>query len=488
MTERMRILLVEDEIAVVREISGLLESRCVAEISIARSRDTALGLIDSDENYDLIVCDLRIPTSDGGLDVSEDHGLHVHDAARERHPGTPCIFFSGFVTLENVGARLAAGPSVDLLGTGEGRALVNYRPKSQQPEFLEEVVELASGLSDLDVLEIEYPGGLTLSNHKERTLRLYARRLRGTRIVVFTLGGLSGASVLRCELFDASQSSVGLVVAKVDLISGVKTETERYHQYVGPNLGVGAFVPLVGEILYGCGRYGAAFYTLAPDGHRDLFDLTAIRAPEAASAVVRLKTALNRWEARGAQSVVSVGDLRSVRVSDEQLSSFVDDLDEIGWRDVEAVNLTMTRAVQHGDLHGRNVLIDAEGRPLIIDYGDVGLCSAVLDAVTLELSLLFHSEHPDLRGWPTLEQAFNWFHLDDYVLESPVRDVVVACREWAMSAGTPLELAAVVYAHAVRQLKYPDTNKPLALAIAKAAADVVMATDGGLGGLPSHFR
>ena len=455
MTERMRVLLVEDEIAVVREIKDLLESRCAAEITVAHSRDTALGLLDREEDYDFIVCDLRIPASDGGLDVSEDHGLHVYDTARERHPGTPCMFLSGFVTLDNVGSRLAAGPSVDLLGTGEEWPLVQFRQKSHLPEFLEEAVKLASGLNDLDALEIEYPGSPTLSNHKERPLRLYARRLSGTRIVVSTLGGLSGASVLRCELFDTSQSSVGLVVAKVDLISGVKTETERYRQYVAPALEVGAFAPLADEILYGCGRYGAAFYTLAADGHRDLFDLTATRVPGVASAVVRLKNALNRWETRGAQYEVSVGDLRSVRVSDEQLAPFVDDLDEIGWRDVEAVHLTMTRAVQHGDLHDRNVLIDTEGRPLIIDYGDVGLCSAVLDAVTLELSFLFHSEHPYLRGWPTLEQAFNWFHLDEYLRESPVRDVVIACREWAMSAGTHLELAAMVYAHTVRQLKYP---------------------------------
>ena len=472
----MRVLLVEDEEAVVKEIIGLLESRCAADVSVARSRDAALSLINDEEDYDLIVCDLRIPTSDGGLDVSEDHGFRVHDAARKRHSGTPCIFFSGFVNLENVGQRLATAPSVDLFGTGKLWPLVDVRPKHEQPEFIERAAELAAALGDIDAMELDLSESGPLSNHEARPLRLYARRLGGTRVAVSTLGGLSGAKVFRVEIFDASQSSVGWVVAKVDVISKVVDEIARYSKHVAPALGIGAFAPLAGEVLHASGRFGAAFYTLAVDGHNDLFDLVTARPSEAAAAVVRLKDGLSAWGRGQAQSVVSIGDLRSARVSDERLASFTDKLDKIGRRRVEAVRLDVTMAVQHGDLHGRNVLVDAEGRPLIIDYGDVGLGPAVLDPVTLELSLLLHDEHPDLSGWPTREQAKNWFNLDHYVRDSPVRDVVLACREWATSAGTDLELAAMVYAHAVRQLKYPDTDKGLALTLAEAAAVAVLAS------------
>ena len=58
------------EETVATEITGLLETRCSAEIRIARSREGALAIIKLDEDYDLIVCDLRIPTQDGGLDVA----------------------------------------------------------------------------------------------------------------------------------------------------------------------------------------------------------------------------------------------------------------------------------------------------------------------------------------------------------------------------------------------------------------------------------
>ena len=474
MTQHMRILLVEDEKAVARRIRKSLTARCSAKVDVACSRDTAIELANRDVDYDLIVCDLRIPTAKGGLDLSVDHGIYLHDTLRKVHSGTPCVVFSGFATLENMRQRLADGPTVDLFGTRKSRRLVYVQRKSEEPEFLERATELSAELRELDGLDMEHPEDMMISKYISRPLRWFARRLGGTRLVVSALGGLSGARVFRCDILD-SQSSVGLVVAKVDLIAEVQSEIERYRQYVAPALEVGAFAPLADEVLYGCGRYGAAFYKLAADGYRDLFELVANKVTDAASAVSRLQNDLNSWKVHRSQFTGSIGDLRSERVSDEQLGAFVDDLDEMSWQTVESVNLTVPQVVQHGDLHGRNVIVGTEGNPLIIDYGDVGLDSAVLDAVTLELSLLFHMDRPDSGGWPTLEQASNWFQLEEYVSGSPVGNVVIACREWARSVGTRLELAAIVYCHTVRQLKYDDTDKALVLAIAKAAVDEIIA-------------
>ena len=453
---RMHILLIEDEIAVARQLGKALESRCAASIDIAYSREAAIDLATSDIDYDFIVCDLRIPTSNGALDPSVDHGLYVHQVLRERLPGTPCMLFSGYATLENVRRALTGGPTVDLYGTREEHPLVDVRLKREQPELLKWASEIASELHELDNLEVESAEDIEMTQYKARPLRVFARRLGGTRIGVSALGGMSGASVFRCEVFDSLRSTRGLVVAKVDLISEVESEINGYRNYVVPSVEIGAFAPLADVVLHGCGRYGAAFYKLAANGYKDLFDFAANSVSEAAVAVRRLKDTLNRWGIRGPQSTVSIGDLRAARVSDTDLAVFAADLDEIGWRGVEAVRLTMSQAVQHGDLHGRNVLIDVEGRPLIIDYGDVGLSSALLDAVTLELSLLFHSEHPDRGGWPTLGQAHNWFHLEEYVRESPVREIVIACREWALSAGTRLELVlTIVETPRSRSVKIP---------------------------------
>ena len=283
----MHILLIEDELAVARRICKALESRCEASIDIAYSREAAIELASSDIDYDFIVCDLRIPTSNGGLDLSVDHGLYVHHMLRERFPGTPCMLFSGFATLENVRQALAGGPTVDLFGTLEEHPLVDVRRKSEQPEFLEWASEITSGLHELDDLEVESVEDIEMTKYKSRPLRVFARKLGGTRIVVSALGGLSGASVFRCEVFDSLQSPRGVVVAKVDLIPEVESEIRGYHNYVVPSLEIGAFAPLAGEVLHGCGRYGAAFYKLAANGYRDLFELVANRVPEAAAAVRR---------------------------------------------------------------------------------------------------------------------------------------------------------------------------------------------------------
>ncbi len=88
------------------------------------------------------------------------------------------------------------------------------------------------------------------------------------------------------------------------------------------------------------------------------------------------------------------------------------------------------------------------------------------------MSLLFHLNGP-LRGagegfgaWPTAEQATIWGNIDAYVVGCPAEAFVRACRAWAhRSAAGQREIAATAYSYLVRQLKYDDTNKELALAL-----------------------
>ena len=126
----------------------------------------------------------------------------------------------------------------------------------------------------------------------------------------------------------------------------------------------------------------------------------------------------------------------------------------------------------HGDLHGENVLVARDGSAVIIDYGEVGEGTVSLDPVTLELSLLFHPKGPLRPGgagfgaWPTEAQAAIWGDLDCYVAGCPAEAFVRECRAWALhSAAGRREIAATAYSYLVRQLKYDDTNKELALAL-----------------------
>ena len=470
----MRVLLIEDEESTIQQIRRRLETACHAVVDVARSRDTALDNLNSGKDFDLIVCDLRIPTRDDSLDVNEEHGLRVHDVAREKNPGTLSVFFSGFARLDNVGRRLSTAPSLDVFGTGQTWSLVAEYPKSKQPEFIRWATKLSGALADLDQIEISDSTKCLDNEFEARTLRIYAKRLGGARIVVTKLGGLSGAKVLRFEISDPAGATVGSVVAKVDILARIEDELARYQQHVAPILGIGTFAPKAGEVCHGCGRFGAAFYTLAENGYQDLFDASISDVATCIVAVNHLRNSHSEWKGIAVNSKQPVSSIRSSYMSDEEFAPWIHDLGKSRVKRVEEITILVKKTIQHGDLHGLNVLVDTDGRPLIIDYGNLGQHPAEIDPITLELSFVFHADHPELGGWPTVKQGSSWFNLTDYTRGSRLGEVVKACRQWATTTSTRQQLAAVVYAHTVRQLKYKDTNKPLALAIAKAAMEKVI--------------
>ena len=464
----MRVLLIEDEQLTVDQIVGYLEAECQAVVKVARSRDSAIAALNGDDDFDLIVCDIRIPTQDGSLDVQEQHGLRVHDEAKTKHPGTFRRFFSGYARLDNVGRRLSEGASLDVLGTGEIQALVEVYPKEKQPEFLQWTRKLSRDLKELNTIDI-IGTSPHLNEFEARTLRIYAKRLQGSLILTENLGGLSGATVLKARILDNSEAPVGLVVAKVHRRHRIEDELQRYQQYVAPLRPVGTFAPLADKILYGCGRFGAAFYTLAANGYSDLFKLSTTDISRALNAVLHLRDSYEKWSSQGTESPTTIGELRALYINDTQLAAWLKHLNADRIKSAERLDISLTENVQHGDLHGHNVLVDDRGRPLIIDYGNIGSHPAALDPVTLELSFVFHADRPELGEWPSVDHASHWFDLNRYTRNSPIRDIVRACREWASTAATEQQLAAVVYAHAMRQLKYDDTRKRIALAMADAA-------------------
>jgi hypothetical protein len=101
---------------------------------------------------------------------------------------------------------------------------------------------------------------------------------------------------------------------------------------------------------------------------------------------------------------------------------------------------------------------------MIIDFGDVGISLASADAVTLELSTVFHPMHAQLpTGWPSMTHMSSWLQVDVFAAESSFAAFIQSCRQWAVAeAGSREEIVAVAYAYALRQLKYPGTDKELA--------------------------
>ena len=61
--------------------------------------------------------------------------------------------------------------------------------------------------------------------------------------------------------------------------------------------------------------------------------------------------------------------------------------------------------------------------------------------------------------------------------KSPFPEFIKACRSWAFGVSAEAgdgALYAVAYCHAIRQLKYEEKNHPLAIEIAKCAANKLL--------------
>ena len=103
----MKVLLVENDRTLIRALVEELRAIPI-EVSVAESRDSAFSALE-DSDFDLVTCDLKIPSQDGALDEDVQHGFAVSNRVAEISPGVPVIILSAFGTLEMV--RLAGMPT-----------------------------------------------------------------------------------------------------------------------------------------------------------------------------------------------------------------------------------------------------------------------------------------------------------------------------------------------------------------------------------------
>ena len=465
----MRVLIVEDEehvAARLDELLGGLKPR--VDTVIASSRSSGIEALQSDE-FDFILCDLRLPPHDGGVDVDEAHGLAVHSEAKTVCPGTPCLFFTGIGTSENVREQLSAGGTQDVFGTGEDYGMTRFLTKDKFLSCVERLESFNSELAVLDAIELKISGNNSgLDPIEGRALRLLARSLGGTSIEASSLGGLSGAQALRVTVKDDHARTLGSYFAKVDLRTNMKKERENYRQYVSPLLKMGHYPALGRDITAGIGKREALFYQLADEYTRSLFGVLELSERRATALVAVLREILAPWARVSERRAFRVGDLRIRRIKESFLQPYRDALGSA--KTIEESEREMTTHCQHGDLHGFNVLCDESGSAVVIDFGNVGPAPACTDPIVLELSVLFHKYSPFRRSsWPARGQAEAWFDLERYLIGCPIPGFIKKCREWANEAGGPTDLPPVVYTEAVRQLKYGDANHERALEIARAA-------------------
>lgn len=461
----MRVLVVEDDLEFVSDLVSAIGSAVKAEVVIAHSRDSALERL-SNEFFDLVVLDLKIPTTDGHLGAATEHGLAVFTKAQQLAPGTPICILTGSPAETFIPDLLRRQHHVDIWGDGVKVGVVQFLKKWDFKEFPGLIQSMAQAVHRLADVELSRTNEVDLSVAEDRLVRIFARRRSGVHCALTKLGGLSGSKVLRITVTGSDGGIRDRAVAKLGTLQEIEAEAELYDRHV-TRLEPVATPRRLETIQFGARDRAGVFYSLAEGYERSLFELVREKDPIVPTALVGLAHVLTKWSDGVPWQLKSITDVRRRLLSDKsaQLVISTYGLDWAG--DFEALSIYPRWCCTHGDLHGGNVLVNRSGAPALIDYGDIADGPPALDPVTLELSAIFHPEGVFYSSeWPAIETAKKWGELDAYLSGCPYPDFVGGCREWALRVATgSREIAATAYSYLLRQLKYPDTNKDRALAL-----------------------
>lgn len=465
----IRILLVEDDPTFGSFLrTELAQQAGEAEVRHMEARDPALRAL-VDEVWDLLICDLKIPAEAGGLDGAEEHGLAVIGEAQQVSPGMPIIVLSAFNTLDIVQRLLRTARQEQIYGRTAEEPMVTSFQKSELDSCLVAVGHHATELLRLG--QIEVTGAESVA--ERRVFRVFASSHGGDRVRVATIGGgLSTARVMRAEVFRA-HAQIAKVLARVTKTTEAEREIAAYNRFIAPMLPVGLFTTRMPDTVR-VGKTIGIFYTLVGSGDETLFDKLRSDASAAATLVAQLEQGTRAWATAGTVVSTTVGEVRRTLIADDDLIEIAELADKCGRGAVEGRTIQVRWCPQHNDLHGANILVE-NGRPVLIDYADIREVPSALDPVTLELSVFFH---PAGLGASEATRdavlAGNWW---SGVTEGPLAQFIEQCRNWASAvAAGDRERLACAYAYAVRQLKYPNSDTDLAVAIASTAVRELLAT------------
>jgi CheY-like chemotaxis protein len=472
---RMRTLVVEDDEQFANELSKALAGlEGPPELTVAQSRDSAYQQLDQNF-FDLIILDLKIPTTDGALDAEPEHGRAVFGRALQAAPGTPVFVLTGSPAEDFIPAMLDRTQKVDIWGEGQEIPTVSFLKKSKFVELTDKLAPLARAVTLLSDVELGLADA-ELGPEDERLVRIFTRRVVGVRCKGSLIGGgLSGAKVIRLKVTNTSGATVVDAVAKLATMADVNDESSRFDNYVS-RLDHTATPRKLQTLKFGAKSHAGLFYGLAEGFDFDAFSMAT--GDMQAEVIANAKNATSRWRIGVGETRKTGREIREKLISDADFLRVMNPHGILWLKDVENRQVQTRWCCIHGDLHGKNVLSRKNAECVLIDFGDVGDGPTSLDPVTLELSLLFHPKGP-LRSssWPSMDQAAHLADLDSYLKQCPAEKYIRACREWANEvAAGPREIAACAYSYLVRQLKYADTNKELTLHLLEGARAWFMST------------
>lgn len=278
---------------------------------VAGCREEALTLISEDE-FDLIICDVKIPPTADSADVDERHGFAVQAKARAQCPGTPTIFLTGFAPDIDVRRQLSRGGVASIFTLG------NY-PLSQLMEK-DEVEELERLVSELAGAEIALNTACSVTPTSSadqmltRAVQMYAHKTGHTSASAVSTSGLSGARTCRVHLTSKTGAPASIFI-KVLGWEDAEAEYERFNRFVPNRLAPGLFAPSLPPLNTGLRKQTALVSTLASSGSVSLFQQMIADPTGAAATIDHLAGALAAWRTNPTVQQVELGALRRPCVS-----------------------------------------------------------------------------------------------------------------------------------------------------------------------------
>lgn len=460
----MRMLFVEDDENFLGGVKPVLDRALPdAEIIVSKSRDSAIDRIRR-EAFDFFLLDLKLPSADAGLDLDVEHGRAVFHVVRECAPRTPILFLTGSNADDVADDLVRHAEQVDVWGDGPV-ATIQILRKASLDKAIESIRLMGDRVRATEQIEIRAPG-LDLDRDQKRVLRIFARRRGGASCVVKVLsGGLSDSRVVRVSVLDPTGTERLLAAGKLSTIERVDDEVARFNAEV-TRLRPGAFPQVVEVVRGGARKTAGAFYRLA-DAYDPFFAIMLDPGTDVMPLVGAISSLTEPWRNGLPEDAREIGDLRRRLLPDDKAAALAAkyNLDWIAGFERKRVQ-TRWGSV-HGDLHGGNILVARREQPILIDFGEVAPGPSSLDAITLELSLLFHPDYVSIvPDWPTPDHASHWCDLDRYATGAPCEAFIRACRRWANeAAAAERDMLATAYAYVFRQLKYDNTRKDVALAL-----------------------
>ncbi len=386
-------------------------------------------------------------------------------------PGAPVLILTGTSTVRMIGDFLNTSNNVDIWSEGCSRPTVAHLEKADLVELSDHIKPCLTSILRLKEIELSHSFDALPIAH-DRLIRIFAKKRGASVVRVKEIGGgYSDAKVYFLALKDQRGVELHSCIAKCGKRVDIDTDSKNFNESVS-RLKPSATPRQIDHLRFGAANFSAVFYGLAKEYPYSFFSASerGLTKDEMRQSLVKM---MLDWHANFVEDRKQIKEIRRSFVSDTEAQDLIATYELSDALDFENRYVQCKVSCIHGDLHGENVLVDTENNlATLIDYGDVKNECSIIDPLTLECSFLFHSSSPK-SDWPSQDNLNNWHVLDKYLLGCPYSDDIRFCRDWLRDIGVGnRELAACLYAYALRQLKYDDVEKERALTLINVAFEL----------------